>query len=86
MRKSSLIVITFTVVLLAISCSAPQGHGSAFDRVVDTYKRSGDTLKLRAAEYLRASAKYHYGIKRSIPLGINGSMFLCIENGDSVFK
>ena len=72
MRTSTLTIITITVVLLAMSCSPPQGHGSAFDRVVDTYKRSGDTLKLRAAEYLQASAKYHYGIKRSIPLGWMG--------------
>ena len=86
MRKSILIVIIIMVVLLAMSCSPSKVHGSAFDRIVDTYRQSGDTLKLRAAEYLRAFSRYHYGIKRSIPSEISGSLFLDIEKGDSVFK
>ena len=86
MRNPILIVIIIMVVLLAMSCSPSQVHGSAFDRIVDTYRQSGDTLKLRAAEYLRAFSRYHYGIKRSIPSEISGSLFLDIEKGDSVFK
>ena len=86
MKGSKIAAASITLFLLAMSCSPLQEHGTAFDRVVDTYKYSGDTLKRRAAEYLRAYSKYHYGIRRIIPSGINGSMFLGIEKGDSVFK
>ena len=75
------------ILLLGImSCTSSSVLDTAFDHVVSLYKNSGNTLKLRAAEYLRASAKYHYGVRRIIPANLEGNIFLDIEKGDSVFK
>lgn len=73
-------------ILLLYSCSEWHGCETAFDRVVAYYQASGDSLKLKAAEYLKTSAKYHYGIHYDIPRDIDPTPFLEVYFGDSVFK
>ena len=85
MRKDFYILLYVFFSVAVISCSQPE-HDAPFRNVVAYYKEQGDTLKLRAAEYLKASAGYHYGVRRNIPPGISGDSFIKIEKGDSVFK
>ena len=59
--KSTYIVIVFLAVLP--SCTAVQEE-TAFERVVDYYRSEGDTLKMRAAEFLRDYSDYHRGVSR----------------------
>ena len=59
----TLIVIVFLAVLP--SCTAVQEE-TAFERVVDYYRSEGDTLKMRAAEFLRDNAMWHYGECRQL--------------------
>lgn len=74
MRRYIYIYIFFAVALM--SCSQQSECDGAFRNVVAFYEEQGDTLKLRAAEYLQASAGYHYGIRRTIPADINGALFV----------
>ena len=85
MRNEYNILLYVFLAVAVISCSHPE-HDAPFRNVVAFYKEQGDTLKLRAAEYLKASAGYHYGVRRTIPPGISGDSFIKIEKGDSVFK
>ena len=57
----TLIVIVFLAVLP--SCTAVQEE-TAFDRVVDYYRSEGDTLKMRAAEFLCDDSDYHRAVSR----------------------
>lgn len=66
------------------SCSSNMHKETAFERVAAYYKTSGDSLKFQAAQYLLQFAQYHYGIKRSLPHGLDAVRFL--DCGDSVFK
>lgn len=84
MKRYFYIFIFFAVALM--SCSQQSERDGAFRKVVAYYEELGDSLKLRAAEFLRASAGYHYGIRRTIPADINGVLFVHQEKADSVFK
>ena len=57
----TIIVIVFLTVIS--SCTAVQ-EATVFDRTVSYYREQGDTLKMRAAEFLRDYSDYHYGVER----------------------
>ena len=57
----TIIVIVFLTVIS--SCTAVQ-EATVFDRTVSYYREQGDTLKMRAAEFLRHYSDYHHGVER----------------------
>lgn len=57
------ILILVVIVFALSSCTAVQEE-TAFERTVDFYRHSGDTLKMRAAEYLRDNSMFHHSIPR----------------------
>ena len=81
--------ILVVIVFALSSCTAVQEE-TAFDRTVEYYRQSGDTLKMLAAEYLRDNAKWHYGVSRHFnkPFEISYQDVLDRPeiNKDSVFK
>ena len=83
----TIIVIVFLTVIS--SCTAVQ-EATVFDRTVSYYREQGDTLKMRAAEYLRDNAKWHYGVPRlfSKPLNDDYKNFMAFpeSKSDSVFQ
>ena len=59
MNHKTVVVIVFAL----SSCTAVQEE-SAFERTVEYYRQQGDTLKMKAAEYLRDNSMYHQSIPR----------------------
>ncbi len=81
---------TIVVIVLALSSCTSVQEESAFERTVEYYRQSGDTLKMLAAQYLRDNAKWHYGVSRHFnkPFEISYTDVLDRPetNKDSVFK
>ena len=55
---------TIVVIVLALSSCTSVQEESAFERTVEYYRQQGDTLKMKAAEYLRDNSMYHQSIPR----------------------
>ena len=55
---------TIVVIVLALSSCTSVQEESAFERTVDYYRQSGDTLKMRAAEYLNEYSMFHGSVAR----------------------
>ncbi len=89
-RLHSIVTIFMTSILAVLLFSCSLHEETAFDRVVSYYHQTGDTLKERAAEYLRDNARWHYGVDRhtSMPIGHQYTYFLSRPetNKDSLFK
>ena len=81
---------TIVVIVLALSSCTSVQEESAFERTIEYYRQSGDTLKMLAAQYLRDNARWHYGVSRHFnkPFEISYTDVLDRPetNKDSVFK
>lgn len=62
--RSKILTTILLVATLVLVASCIETDKTVFDRTIAYYKQSGNYLKVKAAEYLRDNAQWHYGVPR----------------------